>query len=170
MYNRSLRSQYSDNMAKERGVMKIIWNSFISSLKPRFARRKLIGEDYYGTKYYEEELRNSARKRPPRYFVPVNKEDFEQELPAEWEAWLRYRRKDPPTQEEVEANYRLAMTKKENATRLLQNSPKSDDTRDLPAPSSSSSSSTQATNPGNFPVYEDYKDFGSSYKPKDAYK
>jgi len=48
--NRSLLLQYSD-MAKERGVMKILWNSFVSSLKPRFARRKLIGEDYYGTKY-----------------------------------------------------------------------------------------------------------------------
>ncbi|XP_024875101.1 NADH dehydrogenase [ubiquinone] 1 alpha subcomplex assembly factor 2 [Temnothorax curvispinosus] len=154
-------------MAKERGVMKMLWNSFVSSLKPRFARRKLIGEDYYGTKYYEEEIRYSARKRPPRYFVPVNKEDFEQERPGEWEAWLRYRRKEPPTREEIETNYQLAMTKKENAARLLQeNRPKSEDTRDLPV----TSSTTQADVPGNFPVYKDYKDFGQDYKPKDAYK
>ncbi|XP_011169416.1 NADH dehydrogenase [ubiquinone] 1 alpha subcomplex assembly factor 2 isoform X2 [Solenopsis invicta] len=153
-------------MAKERGVMKILWNSFISSLKPRYFRRKLIGEDYYGTKYYEEEIRYSTRKRPPRYFIPVNKDNFEQELPAEWEAWLRYRRKEPPTREEIEANYQLAMTKKENAAKLLQeNYPQNKDTRDLPV-----SSTSQADTPGNFPVYEDYKGYGDNYKPKDSYK
>ncbi|XP_018049690.1 PREDICTED: mimitin, mitochondrial [Atta colombica] len=151
-------------MAKERSVLKIIWNSFVSSLKPRFARRKLIGEDYFGTKYYEEDIRYSARKRPPRYFIPVNKEDFEQELPAEWEAWLRYRRKEPPTREEIEANYQLAITKKENAAKLLNENRPKNDTTNLPT------SSTTQTTPGNFPVYEDMKDFGSDYKPKDSYK
>ena len=151
-------------MAKERGVLKIIWNSFVSSLKPRFARRKLIGEDYFGTKYYEEDIRYSARKRPPRYFIPVNKEDFEQELPAEWEAWLRYRRKEPPTREEIEANYQLAITKKENAAKLLNENRPKNDTTNLPT-----SSITQTT-PGNFPVYEDMKGFVSDYKPKDSYK
>lgn len=153
-------------MAKERGVMRIIWNSFVSSLKPRFARRKLMGEDYYGTKYYEEEIRYSARKRPPRYFVPTSKDNFEQDLPAEWEAWLRYRRKDPPTREEIEANYQLAITKKENAAKLPKESrSKNEDTRDL-----ATSSVTQSDNPGNFPVYKDYQDFGDNYKPKDSYK
>lgn len=148
-------------MAKERGVLKLLWNSFVSSLKPRFARRKFMGEDYYGTKYYEEEIRYSSRKRPPRYFVPINKEDFEQELPAEWESWLRYRRKEPPTQEEIEASYRLAATKKKNAAALEEKYSKSEDAKELPVPSTS-----QSVTPGNFPVYEEYKNFGSNYKPK----
>lgn len=153
-------------MAKERGVIKLIWNSFISSLKPRFARRKLMGEDYYGTKYYEEDIRNSRRTKPPRYFVPVNKDDFEQELPGEWESWLRYRRKDPPTREEIEANYKLAMTKKENAAKLLEeNYSKNETSQDLPAKPSASQST-----PGDFPVYEEYKGFGKNYEPKDSYK
>ncbi|KYN32683.1 hypothetical protein ALC56_12962 [Trachymyrmex septentrionalis] len=151
-------------MAKERGVLKIIWNSIVSSLKPRFARRKLIGEDYFGTKYYQEDILSSSRKRPPRYFVPVNKENFEQELPAEWEAWLRYRRKEPPTREEIEANYQLAITKKENAAKLLNENRSKNDNTNLPT------SSTTQTTPGNFPVYEDMKGFGSDYKPKDSYK
>ncbi|XP_011647276.1 NADH dehydrogenase [ubiquinone] 1 alpha subcomplex assembly factor 2 [Pogonomyrmex barbatus] len=152
-------------MAKERGVLKILWNRFVSSFKPKYFRRKLMGEDYYGTKYYEEEIRYSARKIPPRYFVPVNKDDFEQELPAEWESWLRYRRKDPPTREEIEANYQLAITKKKNAAKLLTgNQPKNEDSQDL-APSTS-----QTANPENFPVYEEYKNAGNSYVPKDAYK
>ncbi|XP_011686671.1 PREDICTED: mimitin, mitochondrial [Wasmannia auropunctata] len=152
-------------MAKERGVMQILWKTFLSAMKPRFARRKLMGEDYYGTRYYEEEIRYSARKRPPRYFVPVNKDDFEQELPAEWEAWLRYRRKEPPTREEVEANYQVAQAKKENAAKLTAGSrSESGDAKSLPAPSASQTTS------GNFPIYEDYKEFGSGYKPKDSYK
>jgi NADH dehydrogenase [ubiquinone] 1 alpha subcomplex assembly factor 2 len=151
-------------MAKERGIFKLIWNNFISSLKPRYFRRKLVGEDYYGTKYYEEEIHNSSRKRPPRYFVPVNKDDFEQEKPAEWESWLRYRRKDPPTREEIETNYKLAMTKKQNAAKLIENS-KDETTKDLPT-----SSVSQAITSGNFPVYEDYQNYGNNYKPKDAYK
>lgn len=152
-------------MAKERGVFKLIWKNFISSLKPQYYRRKLVGEDYYGTKYYEEEIRNSSRKRPPRYFVPVNKDDFEQEKPAEWESWLRYRRKDPPTREEIEANYKLALTKKQNAAKLVEGSSKDETTKDLPA-----SSASQPVTSGNFPIYEDYKNHGSDYKPKDAYK
>ncbi|EFN77086.1 NADH dehydrogenase [ubiquinone] 1 alpha subcomplex assembly factor 2 [Harpegnathos saltator] len=136
-------------MAKERGVFKILWNSFISSLKPRYFRRKLMGEDYYGTKYYEEEIRYSNRQRPPRSFEPINKEDFTQELPAEWEAWLRYRRKDPPTREEIEDNYQLAMTKKKNAGELKQKY-----SQDNECPTLSISG---VKTPGNFPVYEDYK-------------
>lgn len=157
---------YSDNnMAKERGIFKLIWKNFIASLKPQYFRRKLVGEDFYGTKYYEEEIRNSSRTRPPRYFVPVNKNDFEQEKPAEWESWLRYRRKDPPTREEIEANYKLAMSKKQNAAKLLENS-ETESNKNLPASSSVSQSATSKS----FPVYEDYKNFGSDYKPKDAYK
>lgn len=148
-------------MSKERGVFRLIWNNFISSLKPRFARRKLVGEDHYGTKYYEEDIKHSIRRRSPRYFEPVNKDDFEQELPAEWEAWLRYRRKDPPTQEEIRVNYQLSITKKQNAKLLKEQYSKNDIDLD--------SSISQST-PGNFPVYEEYKNAGRDYKPKDAYK
>ncbi|XP_014472261.1 PREDICTED: mimitin, mitochondrial [Dinoponera quadriceps] len=145
-------------MAKERGVFKILWNSIVSSLKPRFSRRKLIGEDYYGTKYYEQEIRSSSRTKPPRFFEPVNKDDFMQELPAEWEAWLRYRRKEPPTKEEVEANYQLAMTKKKNAAELME---KYSQSKELSAP-------PQPVTPGNFPSYEDYKNSNNIYKPKQS--
>lgn len=146
-------------MAKERGVFRIIWKSLLSSLRPRFASRKLVGEDYYGTKYYEEEIRHSARKKPPRYFVPINKDDFTQELPAEWESWLRYRRQEPPTKEEVEANYQLAITKKQNAALLEEKYSKNIAAKELTIESNKET-------PGNFPVYEDYKNYGDNYKSK----
>lgn len=83
---------------KQRGVLQLIWKHFTASITPKFTQKKLIGEDFYGTKYYEVPVAsNSSRKKPSRYFIPVNKDNFEQELPAEWEAWLRYRRIDRST-------------------------------------------------------------------------
>jgi len=151
-------------MAKERGIFKLIWKNFIASFIPR-ARRNLIGEDYYGTKYYEEQPRSSNPNRSLRYFEPINKENFEQELPAEWEAWLRHRRREPPTQEEIESNYKLAITKKQNAIKLL-NEYSSKTNGDLPA----RFTSPQGTTPGNYPIYTDYKNFGRDYKTKDLNK
>lgn len=52
-----------------------------------------VGEDYFGNKYYEIPPNPSIGKRKAsRWFTPVDKEDFEQERTAEWDAWLRFRR------------------------------------------------------------------------------
>ncbi|KAK2578812.1 hypothetical protein KPH14_012031 [Odynerus spinipes] len=97
---------------KQRGLFRMIFRDFLASITPSFTRRKLMGEDYFGTKYYEVPISATSRhKRPSRYFQSVNN-DFEQEIPAEWEAWLRHRRKEPPTFEEIEASYKLAAIKK----------------------------------------------------------
>nr|XP_033324765.1 NADH dehydrogenase [ubiquinone] 1 alpha subcomplex assembly factor 2 [Megalopta genalis]XP_033324766.1 NADH dehydrogenase [ubiquinone] 1 alpha subcomplex assembly factor 2 [Megalopta genalis] len=102
---------------KERGVFRLIWKHFFASIKPNFKRPKLVGEDYYGTKYYESQTRTDwLKKRTSRSFKPVN--DFDQEMPAEWEAWLRHRRVEPPTSEEIERNYMIAMSKKEKAAEI----------------------------------------------------
>ncbi|XP_071865979.1 uncharacterized protein [Bombus fervidus] len=137
---------------KERSLLQIFLKNFIASFKP--TRHKLIGEDYYGTKYYEIENPRSRRKNLPRYFVPVNKDDDTQELPVEWEAWLRYRRKDPPTREEIEKNYQLQMIKKQNAAEIeakyaLQKVKQTSEGEYTP-----------------FPVYEEYKNYGQDYKVK----
>lgn len=134
---------------KERGLLRIILKNFIASFKS--TRHKLIGEDYYGTRYYEIENPRSTRKNSPRYFVPVNKNDDTQEVPAEWEAWLRYRRKDPPTREEVEQNYQLQMIKKRNAAEIkAKYAPKQ----------------TSEGKHTSFPIYEEYKNCGQDYKIK----
>ena len=87
---------------KERGLFRMIFRDFLNSVTPRISKRICVGEDYMGTKYYEiTETKVSIHKKPNRYFVPKEKDDFEQELPAEWEAWLRGRRKVPPTVIEV---------------------------------------------------------------------
>lgn len=96
---------------KQRGLFQMIFRDFLASITPTFTRRKLVGEDFFGTKYYEIPRSSTSRfKKPARYFQPVN--DFDQEIPPEWEAWLRHRRKEPPTLEEIETNYKMVVNKK----------------------------------------------------------
>lgn len=69
--------------------------NFWDSLKPRQRTGNLIGEDYFGNKYYEIPANPQIGKRKPqRWFVPGDQKDdsFDKELTAEWESWLRFRR------------------------------------------------------------------------------
>lgn len=96
---------------KQRGLFQMIFRDILTSITPTFIRPKLVGKDFFGTKYYEVSRSSTSRfKKPARYFQSVN--DFDQEIPPEWEAWLRHRRKEPPTLEEIEKNYQMAVNKK----------------------------------------------------------
>lgn len=78
-----------------------------------------MGTDYFGNKYFEIPVNSvSARTRPSRWFEPPEKENFQQEMPAEWEAWLRGRRKVPPTEEELAKNLALMQSKKKKALEI----------------------------------------------------
>ncbi|RZF45075.1 hypothetical protein LSTR_LSTR002036 [Laodelphax striatellus] len=134
-------------MAREgRGIVVTIFKNFWESLKPRNFKGTLVGEDNYGTKYYE--IDNGERQRKQRYFVPVTKEQFDQEMPSEWESWLRGRRVTPPTQEEILKNYELMISKKNNAAEL-----------DLRHKGSAKIEQEKQTSTfHSFPVYEEYKD------------
>lgn len=143
---------------RERGLFRLIWKHFVASIKPVSRTTNLVGEDYYGTKYYEVPHKTDSFKRPSRYFVPVNKNDHEQEIPAEWEAWLRNRRKDPPTQKELEESYLLAMTKKQNAAKI--------EAKFSAARLEKSNLPTVKKGYESFPQYEEYKNDGQNYKIK----
>lgn len=108
-------------MAKppQRDILKIIFQNFLKSFRPRQIRGNFIGEDYFGNKYYEIPANPSIGKRKPsRWFEPAKKEAFDQELTAEWEAWLRFRREEPPTREELVRNLQIMEMKKKNAAEL----------------------------------------------------
>ncbi|XP_019864668.1 NADH dehydrogenase [ubiquinone] 1 alpha subcomplex assembly factor 2 [Aethina tumida] len=101
---------------QSRSIWAMIIRNFINSLKPRQIRGNQVGSDYFGNKYYEIPANPSIGKRKPsRWFEPPTKDDFMQEMPAEWEAWLRVRRNEPPTEEEVMKNYAIMQIKKKNA-------------------------------------------------------
>lgn len=85
-------------MSKGRlGVLEMTWKYFVNSLRPRQRTGNFMGEDYFGNKYFEIPAEpNIGKRRPQRWFVPSeNKHDnFDKELTAEWESWLRHRRCD----------------------------------------------------------------------------
>lgn len=96
------------------------WCSFVDSFKPRTSNAVLMGEDKLGNKYFESKPTSSSnRTKAQRWYLPASgEEDFMQELPSEWESWLRGRRKVPPTPEELAKNYAILLMKKENAKKL----------------------------------------------------
>ncbi|ERL86438.1 NADH dehydrogenase [ubiquinone] 1 alpha subcomplex assembly factor 2 [Dendroctonus ponderosae] len=99
-----------------RSIWKKIITNFVNSLKPRQFKGDYIGSDLFGNKYFEIPVNSSSsRSRPSRWFEPPIKDDFQNELSAEWESWLRGRRKLPPTDEEVAKNYAIMQLKKKNA-------------------------------------------------------
>lgn len=100
-----------------RDVFAILFRNFINSFKPRKLNGTLVGTDYNGTRYYEIPPQNHVRNgKASRWFIPQDGEaGFDQQLPAEWESWLRGRRAVPPTEEEVMKNLNLIQTKRENA-------------------------------------------------------
>lgn len=105
-----------------RGLIRIILRNFINSFKPRQIRGIPVGSDYFGNKYYEIPPNPSIGKsRASRWFEPPEKDDFMQEMPAEWEAWLRGRRKDPPSEHEVMKNLAIMQIKKKNAAEIDKN-------------------------------------------------
>ncbi|KAJ9582042.1 hypothetical protein L9F63_003625 [Diploptera punctata] len=109
-------------MAKEgRSILAYIFRNFINSLRPRRISGDLVGKDYYGNKYYEIPPNPKIGKRKAsRWFVPqtTDKYDFIHEVSPEWEAWLRGRRKDPPTEEELSKNLEIMKQKQLSAKEI----------------------------------------------------
>jgi NADH:ubiquinone oxidoreductase subunit len=102
-----------------RSILGMILRNVIQSLKPRKIQGDLVGTDYFGNRYFEIPANPQiGKRRPSRWFEPKSKEDFDQEIPAEWEAWLRGRRNIPPKEEEVQRNLAIMKQKKENAKEI----------------------------------------------------
>uniref|UniRef100_A0A7R9H9I3 NADH dehydrogenase [ubiquinone] 1 alpha subcomplex assembly factor 2 n=1 Tax=Timema poppense TaxID=170557 RepID=A0A7R9H9I3_TIMPO len=107
-------------MAQEgRSILAMIIRNFVNSLRPKQIKGDKIGKDYLGNNYFEIPPNPQiGKRRAERWFTPKNPENFEQEIPAEWEAWLRGRRNDPPLEEEVMRNFAISQLKKKNAAEI----------------------------------------------------
>uniref|UniRef100_A0A8D0G7Z9 NADH:ubiquinone oxidoreductase complex assembly factor 2 n=1 Tax=Sphenodon punctatus TaxID=8508 RepID=A0A8D0G7Z9_SPHPU len=76
--------------------------------------KELVGLDHYGNKYYlipKHETWAGQTIRERRMVDAGNLKEYQYEagiIPTEWEAWIRKKRKDPPTIEEIlkNENYR----------------------------------------------------------------
>ena len=88
------------------------------------SQAQVVGEDFLGNRYYEIPADPSRGKRRPRrwytstasnYHDPRGSniaEGFDNEVPSEWESWLRNRREVPPTESEIVQSYAIADLKK----------------------------------------------------------
>ncbi|NWJ01139.1 NDUF2 factor, partial [Crypturellus undulatus] len=82
--------------------------------------KEFVGTDQFGNKYYRVPKHESRAGQmiPERRFVEaVNQQHYLYEMgdfPVEWEAWIRKKRNDPPTIEEILRNesYREEMKQK----------------------------------------------------------
>jgi NADH:ubiquinone oxidoreductase subunit len=70
-----------------------------------------------------------GKRRPTRYYQSPETDEketighnaiggFDAEMPSEWESWLRHRRLDPPTVDQVQTSLAFAEMKKLNAANL----------------------------------------------------
>lgn len=101
-------------------------NNLVLRNKRKTGEETLVGIDYKGNQYYEQiEGSQHVRKLdgvvlPKRWYFPPtgSEEDWDREIPPEWEAWMRYRRIEAPTEEEINLNLAVAHMKRVNAARL----------------------------------------------------
>ncbi|KAL1460681.1 hypothetical protein WDU94_012639 [Cyamophila willieti] len=124
------------------------FNDFINSLRPKHVRKgNHIGTDYMGTKYFEIPADpQGGIRRPTRSFEPIVKDRFDQTVPPEWEAWLRGRRKEPPTEDEINKHLAIIKLKEKNAAELS-----------LKFPSKGEASFQKKKGMESFPSYKEYE-------------
>lgn len=95
---------------------------------------RLVGEDHLGNKYFETERPNHSR-RFQRYFEKKSYDGITDvadivSVPPAWDAWLRFRRQNPPTESEVRESEEYYQT---NQARSAENkAPECNDTKELP--------------------------------------
>eukprot|EP00088_Acartia_fossae_P043939 TRINITY_DN4651_c0_g1_i1.p1 TRINITY_DN4651_c0_g1~~TRINITY_DN4651_c0_g1_i1.p1 ORF type:complete len:185 (+),score=46.09 TRINITY_DN4651_c0_g1_i1:45-599(+) len=121
------------NAPKSRGMIRYVVKSFLDSFK--IAKREKVGEiigrDPYGNIYYELPAQPQlGKRRPTRWYTAADKKNerdalnkevwagFDSDLPSEWESWLRFRRTEPPSDDEVMQSLAIAEMKKINAAKL----------------------------------------------------
>ena len=109
------------------GVMERLATNFLNSIvkgRQIDSASKVVGDDILGNRYHEIPADPSrGRRRGRRWFTnEVSKhhdprghetvDGFDAQIPSEWESWLRFRRDEPPTAQQVLQSFALADLKK----------------------------------------------------------
>ena len=78
-----------------------------------------VGRDYLGNVYWEQPPDPvKGRTKFKRWYFPQSDDDWDRPIPPEWESWLRYRRPDSPSEEEINRNIAIAQLKKIRAKEI----------------------------------------------------
>ncbi|CAN8010868.1 unnamed protein product [Ixodes pacificus] len=136
-----------------RRVVLQIWKNFWASITSKKLPANEMGSDHLGNKYFEIPAEPSkGKRRPVRWFEPHIKDKLDQEVPVEWDAWLRCRRQDPPTQEEILRNIAIMEAKKKSAVLLKEAAQKEREER-----TGGAITSAESAGPTSFPQYPEYR-------------
>jgi len=116
------------------GPLASLFRAFINSLRQgntgKPADAVQVGSDPFGNRYWEIPADpRRGKRRPVRWYdaPETNQKEilgvdryggFDAKLPAEWDSWLRMRRDEPPTPEQIMDSMALADLKKRNAAKL----------------------------------------------------
>lgn len=80
-------------------------------------RQRLVGTDLHGNQYYE--TIREGRKPKREMITKIKHVEYTPDLiPIEWEAWIRGKREDPPTHEELLSEQKRVKTLKERARQV----------------------------------------------------
>uniref|UniRef100_A0A0L8GSN0 NADH dehydrogenase [ubiquinone] 1 alpha subcomplex subunit 12 n=2 Tax=Octopus bimaculoides TaxID=37653 RepID=A0A0L8GSN0_OCTBM len=128
---------------------KWMWGLFKNSLYSVKQQQRIIGKDHFGNVYYEKEANPSRNLRGARWVEPADGDQMTPpDMPIEWEAWIRGKRQNPPTEEEIQRNYAKMMRTIQRAKELDQKyasaSPKSEE-------------KVLSQTPRKFPEYPEYE-------------
>ncbi|KAK3759375.1 hypothetical protein RRG08_023493 [Elysia crispata] len=107
-------------MSRKPGNISRIFTNLKNSFFVAKQNNKYIGSDQFGNEYYEiigDSNRNVRGQRYIKERTGASSHDIP-DVPVEWDAWLRGRRKNPPTEEEIQRNYVKMMQKKMRAEQL----------------------------------------------------
>ncbi|KAM9810701.1 NADH dehydrogenase [ubiquinone] 1 alpha subcomplex assembly factor 2 [Neosynchiropus ocellatus] len=89
--------------------------------------REHVGTDHFGNKYYNIPKQKTwsgrvvGAKRIVEAANPIEFEYVEGSIPTEWDAWIRGRRKEPPSMEEMMKNERSRQLVKLKAEEVEEN-------------------------------------------------
>ena len=104
---------------------------------------KFIGEDHLGNRYFEAQRPNHTRPVQRFFNRPKKIENFDEvvesvHVPPAWDAWLRFRKQEPPSELEVQEGeeyfrmqQEMASSKKKEQQQEIE-SPKDSDFRPRP--------------------------------------
>ncbi|KAL3868899.1 hypothetical protein ACJMK2_041655 [Sinanodonta woodiana] len=143
-------------MSKRLGYLAQFWQNLKTSLyHSRKQKEYFMGQDQYGNKYFEKKAEPSQNLRGSRYVLPQSKDLFEvPEIPTEWNAWLRHRRVEPPTEEEIEKNF-LTMVRTQQRAKELEKTNK--EASQTGKENEEQGSQEIKYNQRNFPIYPGFE-------------
>lgn len=136
------------------GIVGKIWRNIKHTIRVTRTPETCVGQDENGTKFYERVPDQAKGVKPLRRIEAADGDTWNApEVSPEWLAWLRYKRDDPPSPEEIEKNRIQSLRVQRRAMELerARQGEKSTERLNLNPPKPNES------NRRPFPKYEDYE-------------